>query len=128
MTSKYKILHLENNPLYIVVFENFINAKLDVDYEYVINTQDAYKWLEKQKPNLLIVDLMLFDDYNTIPGEAFVKEIAVKYPSLKIMVLTGWNGDGPRKRLKKYVIHYETKAFRPSKLKEQMVKILKAPH
>ncbi|MDM8555747.1 response regulator [Desulfococcaceae bacterium HSG7] len=124
MMQKFKILHLENNPVFIEVFENFIHAKLDVDYESVLNTQDAYAWLEKQKPDLLIVDLMLYNDYDTIPGEDFIKEVYKKYPGLKMMALTGWKDNGPRERIGKYVVHYETKAFRPSKFEKQIADIL----
>ncbi|MDM8555748.1 hypothetical protein QUF75_13530 [Desulfococcaceae bacterium HSG7] len=124
----YAILHLDGSPLFLEVFENFMSGitLFEVNYETVLNTQEAFRWLEKEQFDLLISALMLENDYDTTLGEDFIIKAAKRYPGLKIMALTA-SGKGAYKRLKEYVVHYETKAFRPSELEKQMAKIIKAP-
>ena len=123
MAHKYNVLHLEDNPIYIEAFENFIKS-LNVNYEAVINVVAAFDRLEKQPPHLLIVDLMLEDDSNPKPGIKFIEEVSAKYPNVRMMVLSAQDDPKYKKKLQDYVVHYENKSFRPSTLKEKMKTIL----
>lgn len=126
--KKYRVLHLEDSPLYIEMFKELINQLGNVEYQYVYNANEAFERLKEQLPDLMIVDLMLGQDYDTEPGEMFVKKAAAEYPYLKMMVLTGWaDDDDPYERLKDYIIHYEKKAFRPSKFKTTLTNLLVNP-
>jgi len=128
---EYKILHLEDSMIFIEVFEKFIknkkyiNNNLNIKYDVVYTMENAYEWLKSERPDLLIVDLMLLNDYDPTPGEEFIKDISGKFPNLKMMALTGYHDDGPRKRIGKYVVHYQKKAFRPSMFGKQIMQILK---
>ena len=118
-----KVLHLDDNP----IFNDLINLLFDdigVEYKFVLNTDDAWKELKKFLPDLLIADLMLEDDWNERPGVEFIKEAHGKYSELKIMVLSARSDKSLRDELKDYVVHYETKSFRPSIFKENIVKFL----
>ena len=118
-----KVLHLDDNP----IFNDLIKLLFDdigVEYKSVLNTDDAWKELKKSLPDLLIADLMLEDDWNERPGVEFIKDAHKRYPELKIMVLSARSDKSLRDELKNYVVYYETKSFRPSTFKENIVKIL----
>ena len=118
-----KVLHLDDNP----IFNNLIKLLFDdigVEYKSVLQKEEAWKELEKSLPDLLIADLMLEDDWNERPGVEFIKNARKEYPELKIMVLSARSDKFLRDELKDYVVHYETKSFRPSIFKKNIVKIL----
>lgn len=118
-----KVLHLDDNP----IFNDLIKLLFDdisVEYKSVLKKEKAWKELKKSLPDLLIADLMLEDDWNEQPGVEFIKDAHKKYPELKIMVLSARSDKSLRDELKDYVVHYETKSFRPSIFKENILKIL----
>lgn len=118
-----KVLHLDDNP----IFNDLIKLLFDdigVEYKFVLKKEEAWKELKKSLPDLLIADLMLEDDWNERPGVEFIKNARKEYPELKIMVLSARSDKFLRDELKDYVVHYETKSFRPSIFKKNIVKIL----
>jgi len=121
--KKYHILHLEDNPVVTeqleILFENE-----DVWYEPVSTEKEAFEILDKTIPHLVLVDLMLIDDDNSDPGEEFIKAAYVKYPGIKMMVLSNRGDQSLKDKLSPYLVDYEVKIFRPSIYKKQLIELL----
>jgi len=125
MTQKYHIIHLDDTPdvteRMAILFEN----ENDVLYEHVSTEQEAFDILDQNIPDLLIVDLMLIDDDDAIPGIIFIKQVYKKFPGIKMMVLSNRGDQKIRDDLKQYIIDYEIKCFRPSMFKHKIIDLLK---
>ncbi|KPA13391.1 Signal transduction response regulator, receiver region domain protein [Candidatus Magnetomorum sp. HK-1] len=121
--KKYHIIHLEDNPdvseIMSVLFENE-----DVLYEHVSSTEEAFDVLDKKIPHLVLVDLMLIDDDDAIPGVEFIKQAYNKYTGIKMMVLSNRGDQSLKEELAPYIIGYEVKIFRPSIYKKQLLELL----
>ncbi len=126
-----KVLHLDDNPIFNdlikLLFDDInieYNSVLNVEYNSVLNTDDAWKELEKTLPDLLIVDLMLENDWEAKSGVEFTKKAYKNYPTLNIMILSSRSDKSLRDELEAYIVRYETKTFRPSTFKKNIVKFL----
>jgi DNA-binding NarL/FixJ family response regulator len=125
--KKYTILHLEDNQLFIDEIRFLLGNDQEIDYIGVKNVKDAWKKLTPPLPDLLIVDLMLENDFDPQPGINFIKDVREKVlEKLKIMVLTANTDKHPMSELDKLVDWYETKSFRPSMLKKKIMDILRS--
>jgi len=123
MNKKYNILHLDDNPVFINITRVLIE-NVNINYEYAYYADDTYNALEKKLPDLLIVDLMLENDYDPTPGMNFIKKINNIYPKLRIMVVTGNPDETLENKLKKYIIAYEQKGFDPPVFKDKVMNLL----
>jgi CheY-like chemotaxis protein len=127
--KKYTILHLDDNQVFIDEIRFLLNAEKEkIDYVGVKNVKEAWEKLSKHLPDLIIVDLMLENDFDPQPGIDFIKEAREKLPKeLKIVVLTANTDKNPRSELEGLVDWHETKSFTPSQLKEKIKEILRTP-
>lgn len=66
---------------------NMILSDRDLDLDYVNNLLDAQEYLEKNNPSLVILDNKLPDGY----GVDFISFIKKKYPSIKIIMISGFS-------------------------------------
>lgn len=124
--KNYTILHLEDNQVFIDEIRFLLGE--ENDYIGVKNVTEAWEKLIRHLPDLLIVDLMLENDYDPQPGIDFIKKVRDKLPKeLKILVLTANTDKYPRLELEGLVDWYETKSFTPSKLRERIKEILRTP-
>ena len=122
---EYSILHLDDNPMFLEQMDVLMNFDSSIRYRAVQNPEDAKAELEKEMPDLLIVDLMLKNDWDAGNGADFAEEMYSSYrPNLKIMILSARSDEDIRRRLKKSIVHYATKDFRPSSFKKKLLEIL----
>jgi CheY-like chemotaxis protein len=127
--KKYTILHLDDNQVFIDEMRLLLNVETEeIDYIGVKSVNDAWEELTRHLPDLLIVDLMLENDYDPQPGIDFIREVRDKLsPDLKIVVLTANTDKNPRTELEGLVDWHETKSFTPSQLREKIKEILRTP-
>ena len=59
----------------------------DFDLDYVNNLLDAQEYLEKNSPSVIILDNKLPDGF----GVDFISYIKKKYPSIKIIMISGFS-------------------------------------
>ena len=64
---------------------NMILSDRNFDLDYVSSLLDAQEYLEKNKPSLVILDNKLPDGF----GVDFISYIKKKYPSIKIIMISG---------------------------------------
>jgi two-component system OmpR family response regulator len=65
---------------------NMILSDRDFDLDYVNNLLDAQEYLEKNNPSVVILDNKLPDGF----GVDFISYIKKKYPSIKIIMISGF--------------------------------------
>ena len=66
---------------------NMILSDRDFDLDYVNNLLDAQEYLEKNDPSVVILDNKLPDGF----GVDFISYIKKKYPSIKIIMISGFS-------------------------------------
>ena len=66
---------------------NMILSDRDFDLDYVNNLLDAQEYLEKNSPSVVILDNKLPDGF----GVDFISYIKKKYPSIKIIMISGFS-------------------------------------
>ena len=66
---------------------NMILSDRDFDLDYVNNLLDAQEYLEKNNPSVVILDNKLPDGF----GVDFISYIKKKYPSIKIIMISGFS-------------------------------------
>ena len=120
-----KILHIDDSSIFIRNTKRLLLQKLDVSYDYVNNTSELYNYLSHNTiPEIMIVDLMLENDFDTEPGKKLIEALAKKYPQIKLVVLTG----NPDTELQEYLFpmirHYETKGSDPFLFIQTMAEIV----
>ena len=81
-----KILVVEDEGQIGLVL-NMILSDRNFDLDYVNNLLDAQEYLEKNKPSIVILDNKLPDGF----GVDFISYIKKKYPSIKIIMISGFS-------------------------------------
>ena len=81
-----KILVVEDEGQIGLVL-NMILSDRNFDLDYRNNLLDAQEYLEKNKPSLVILDNKLPDGF----GVDFISYIKKKYPSIKIIMISGFS-------------------------------------
>jgi len=66
---------------------NMILSERNFDLDYVSSLLSAQEYLEKNKPSLVILDNKLPDGF----GVDFISYIKKKYPSIKIIMISGFS-------------------------------------
>ena len=66
---------------------NMILSERNFDLDYVSNLLSAQEYLEKNKPSVVILDNKLPDGF----GVDFISYIKKKYPSIKIIMISGFS-------------------------------------
>ena len=91
-TSKPKVklakkLHVVEDEGQIGLVLNMILSERNFDLDYVNSLLSAQEYLEKNKPSLVILDNKLPDGF----GVDFISYIKKKYPSIKIIMISGFS-------------------------------------
>lgn len=83
--EKIKILLVDDDPDLVSAFEAILYSR---GYNIVTanNKNEGLKKLEKEKPDLAILDVMMDDDHD---GFVMAREIKKRHPDLPIIMLTG---------------------------------------
>jgi two-component system OmpR family response regulator len=80
-----KILVVEDEGEMGLVLDMILNEK-KIQLEYVNNLLAAEEYLQKQEPSVIILDNKLPDGF----GVDFISYIRKKYPSIKIIMISGF--------------------------------------
>ena len=80
-----KILAVDDDGGMGLVLDMIINEK-EYQLDYVNNLLSADEYLEKQHPSIIILDNQLPDGF----GVDFISYIRKKYPSIKIIMISGY--------------------------------------
>ena len=125
MEKEFNVFHLEDNPVFISIMKTLLRKiDLNIKYEFVHTSDEAFNYLSKKIPDLMFVDLMLEDEYNPEPGIKFIKEAYQLYNNLPMVVLTGNLDSGLKTTLHEFIVHYESKTFNPPIFKEKICNLL----
>ena len=84
--STKKILAVDDDGEIGLVLEMILNDK-ELELDFVSSILSADEYLEKHKPALIILDNKLPDGF----GVDFISYIRKKYPSLKIIMISGFS-------------------------------------
>jgi len=128
MRKAYKIIHLDDNPVFFKVMER--NLRRIKEIEIIYKAAPSIEKIEQMMnvndlPDLFISDLMLENDYDASQGMNFVKKMYTNYPSLNIMVLSARSDLSIQEELKPFIIKYQTKTFLPRQFRQDLVRLLK---
>ena len=83
--STKKILAVDDDGEIGLVLEMILNDK-EYELDYVNSILSADEYLEKRKPSVIILDNKLPDGF----GVDFISYIRKKYPSIKIIMISGF--------------------------------------
>ena len=82
-----KILIVEDEGEMCLVLNILLNDE-KMELEHVPNLSEANEYLAKEQPSLVILDNKLPDGY----GVDYIRVIKKNYPSIKIIMITGYGG------------------------------------
>lgn len=81
-----RILIIEDHPIVRQGIVDLINREPDLSVcGELDNTEEAFAWFEKEKPDLLILDISLSKGSN---GIEFLKYLKSQYPNVKCLILS----------------------------------------
>lgn len=115
-----KILILDDEPDMV---ENLRCILRDSGHDPITETDSrkALDWVERQQPDLVIVDLVMPD----LDGMTVLEQIKARYPQLPVIVLTGYaTVDSAVEAMKKGASDYLSKPFFPQELLLRVEKCL----
>lgn len=118
-----KILIIDDEPEICKMVTEFL---MDAGYAatYALNGPDGLQAIAKDLPSLVLLDVGL----PGMDGIAVMREIHEKYPSLAVIVLTGYKDNDSVKKLMEYgACEYLTKPIHLETLLDQFVKDIIGP-
>jgi len=84
--TAHKILIIEDEGEMCLVL-NILLSNEDIELEHVKNLSAAEEYLSNELPSLIILDNKLPDGY----GVDYIRQVKEKYPSVKIVMITGFD-------------------------------------
>lgn len=84
--TSQKILIIEDEGEMCLVL-NILLSEEDIELDHVKNLLAAEEYLTKELPSLIILDNKLPDGY----GVDYISRVKKKYPSIKILMITGFD-------------------------------------
>ena len=84
--TAHKILIIEDEGEMCLVL-NILLSNEDIELEHVKNLSSAEEYFSKQLPSLIILDNKLPDGF----GVDYISHVKKKYPSVKIVMITGFD-------------------------------------
>ena len=84
--TAHKILIVEDEGEMCLVL-NILLSNEDIELEHVKNLSAAEEYLLSERPSLIILDNKLPDGF----GVDYIKQVKERYPSVKIVMITGFD-------------------------------------
>jgi DNA-binding NarL/FixJ family response regulator len=128
MHKKKTILHIDDNVIFMNSVKSVLKQSLDVNYDHVCDKYEAYHYLRNKMPDVIIVDLMLENDYDPDPGVKLVEEFSKKYKGIDLVVMTGNPDNDIKNHLLELTPYYETKGSDPMSFQAKMKRIIENKH
>src|SRR5215208_369498 len=82
-----KVLIIEDEGDMCLLLNIMLNGK-EMELDHVKNLSSAEEYLQKEQPSVVILDNKLPDGF----GVDFISLIKTKYPSIKIIMISGYDG------------------------------------
>ena len=82
-----KVLIIEDEGDMCLLLNIMLNGK-EMELDHVKNLKGAEEYLQKEKPEVVILDNKLPDGF----GIDFISHIKTNYPSIKIIMISGFDG------------------------------------
>ena len=105
MSQSYTILHLEDNPVFVNMTKILFENQKNINYESVFTPEQAFNYLIKNMPDIILSDLQL-DDLTPESGIRFIKQVKNKYPNIPIVVLSSKRSKDIRENLSEYILDF----------------------
>ncbi len=94
----------------------------DLDLDHVQNLSDAANYLEKQQPEVVILDNKLPDGF----GVDFISYLKQRYPAIKIIMISGYDGAAKDVAMENGADVYLEKPFTRNQLFDSVTGLLSA--
>jgi|ERR1051326_1632601 two-component system OmpR family response regulator len=114
-----KILIIEDEGEMCLVL-NILLKDQDIELDHVQNLSSAEEYLSRVQPSIIILDNKLPDGY----GVDFISYIKRKYPSIKIIMITGFDASARDVALENGADFFLEKPFTKGQLVEEIKALL----
>ena len=114
-----KVLIVEDEGEMCLVLNIILNGE-NMELDHVKNLLDAGEYLKKQQPAVVILDNQLPDGF----GVDFISFIKKNYPSIKIIMISGYNGSAKDVALENGADYFLEKPFTRDQLYGSLTKLL----
>lgn len=114
-----KILIVEDEPDMCLLL-NILLADKKMELDHVRSISDAADYLEKEQPNVVLLDNRLPDGY----GVDFISFIKSRYPAVRVIMISGFDPSAQDVALYNGADTFLQKPFTKAELYESVVKAL----
>jgi DNA-binding response OmpR family regulator len=114
-----KVLIIEDEGDMCLLLNILLNGK-EMELDHVKNLTDAAEYLEKEQPSVVILDNKLPDGF----GVDFISFLKNKYPAIKIIMISGFDGAAKDVALENGADIYLEKPFTRDQLYQSITGLL----
>ena len=114
-----KVLIIEDEGDMCLLLNILLNGK-EMELDHVKNLTDAAEYLEKKQPSVVILDNKLPDGF----GVDFISFLKNKYPAIKIIMISGFDGAAKDVALENGADIYLEKPFTRDQLYQSITGLL----
>ncbi len=118
-TKIRKALVVEDNSDMCLLLDIMLNGK-DVELDHVKNLSAAQEYLQKEQPSVIILDNKLPDGF----GIDFITYVKKKYPSIKIIMISGYDASAEDVAMENGADIFLQKPFSRDQLYQSMMALL----
>lgn len=118
-TKLKKALIVEDEGDMCLLLNIMLNGN-DVELEHVKDLKSAKEFLQKEQPNVVILDNKLPDGF----GIDFISYIKANYPALKIIMISGYDASAEDVALENGADIFLQKPFTKNQLFDSMMKLV----
>jgi DNA-binding response OmpR family regulator len=114
-----KVLIIEDEGDMCLLLNILLNGK-EMELDHVKNLSDAANYLEREQPSVVILDNKLPDGF----GVDFISFLKNRYPSIKIIMISGFDGAAKDVALENGADIYLEKPFTRDQLYQSITALL----
>jgi two-component system, OmpR family, response regulator len=118
-TKAKKVLIVEDEGDMCLLLNIMLNGK-EMELEHVKNLASAGEFLQQEQPSVLILDNKLPDGF----GIDYISEVKAKYPNIKIIMISGYDGAAKDVALENGADVYLEKPFTRDQLYQAIKQLL----
>src|SRR6476620_11873850 len=119
-TKAKKVLIIEDEGDMCLLLNIMLNGK-DMELDHVKKLAAAEEYLQKQQPEVVILDNKLPDGF----GIDFIRHIKSNYPNIRIIMISGFDGSAKDVALENGADTFLEKPFTKNQLYEAIVALMK---
>jgi DNA-binding response OmpR family regulator len=118
-TKAKKVLIVEDEGDMCLLLNILLNGK-EMELDHVNNLADAEDYLQKEQPSVIILDNKLPDGF----GIDYISILKNKYPSIKIIMISGYDGSAKDVALENGADVFLEKPFTRDQLYQSIIGLL----